>query len=116
MRTRFEDAASWPDETLILRGGASTVADLRDRLARDGSWSVFAAPGVPLGRLARSVRNSQIRMATLEALRTAGGSIRPTPGPPHHCDLWGLTAKQFDAILGGPVPNPVPKEVRWTSR
>jgi len=114
MKTRHADAASWPDETLILRGGEGSVPDLRDRLARDGSWSVFAAPDVAFGRLARSVRNSQVRTATLGALRTAGGSIRPSAGPPHHCDLWGLTAEQFDAILGDPVPNPVPRQARWT--
>jgi hypothetical protein len=99
-----------------LRGGASSVADLRDRLARDGSWSIFAAQGVLFERLARSVRNSQVRTATVGALRAAGGSILPSPGPPHHCDLWGLTAEQFDAILGDPVPNPVPKEARWAPR
>lgn len=116
VKRRVERAVSWPDETLILRGGTGSVADLRDRLARDGSWSVSAAPGVPIGRLARSVRNSQIRVTTLGVLRAAGGSIGPTAGPPYHCDLWGLTAEQFDAILGEPVPNPIPKEARWTPR
>lgn len=116
VKTGLEDPASWPDDTLILRGGTSTIADLRDRLARDGSWSVFAAPGRPLGLLARSVRNSQVRTATLGAVRAVGGSIRPTPGPPHHCDLRGLTAEQFDAILGDPIPNPVPKAARWMPR
>jgi len=116
VKTRLDDPASWPDETVIVRGGASTVDDLRDRLARDGSWSVSAAPGVPFARLAGSVRNSLVRTATLGALRISGGSIRPTSGPPYHCDLRGLTAEQLDAILGDPVPNPAPREARWTPR
>ena len=116
MSTRFEDPASWPDETLVLRGGEGGVAHLRDRLARDGSWPVFAAPVVSFARLAGSVRNGQIRTATLGAIRAAGGSIRPTSGPPYHCDLRGLTAEDFDAILGDPEPNPVPREARWTPR
>ena len=116
MTRRVDPTLSWPDATVIVRGGTGSIADLRDRLARDGSWSVFAAPGVPLDRLARSVRNSQVRMTTLGILRAAGGSIGPTAGPPHHCDLWGLTAEQFDAILGRPVPNPILTEARWTPR
>jgi hypothetical protein len=47
------------------------------------------------------------------AILKAGGSLQPSSGPPHHHDLYGLTPQQFDAILGVPEPNPVPKLDRW---
>ena len=36
----------------------------------------------------------------------AGGSLRPSPGPPHHHDLYGLTPQQFGATLSLVEPNP----------
>jgi hypothetical protein len=47
------------------------------------------------------------------AVRSAGGSLRLSAGPPYHCDLYGLTPQPFDAILSVPEPNPVPKPDRW---
>jgi hypothetical protein len=89
------------------------VQELADRLSRDGVWSVYTGPGLPLAELARSCRNNQVRRTTVGAILKAGGSLRPSSGPPYHHDLYGLTPRQFDAILSGPEPNPVPKPGRW---
>ena len=84
----------------------------RATLARR-SWSVFTDAGVPFPELVRSCRNNQVRRTTVGAILKAGGSLRPSSGPPHHHDLYGLTPQQFDAILGLPEPNPVQKPDRW---
>jgi hypothetical protein len=68
---------------------------------------------VPFAELVRSCRNNQIRHTTVGAILKAGGSLRPSPGPPHHHDLYGLTPQQFDAILSLVESNPVPKPDRW---
>ena len=106
---------TWPPDTIVVRcGNVQGVLELAERLSRDGSWSVFTGPGLPFTELARSCRNNQVRWTTVEAVLAAGGSLRPSPGPPHHHDLYGLTAQQFDAILSQPEPNPVPKTSRWS--
>ena len=109
------DPATWPASTIVVRcGSIQGTRELAERLSRDGSWSVFSGPGASLLELARSCRNNQIRRTTVHAVLAAGGSLRLSPGPPFHHDLFGLTPDQFDAILGVPAPNPVPKSVRWT--
>jgi len=108
------DPTTWPASTVVVRcGSAEGVWELAERLSRDGSWSVFTGSGVPFSELARSCRNNQVRRTTVQAVLAAGGSLRPSAGPPHHHDLWGLTPEQFDAILSPPEANPVPKEDRW---
>jgi len=109
------DPATWPSSAIVVRcGRAQGIRELAERLSREGSWSVFTGPGASFSKLARSCRNNQIRRTTVQAVLTAGGSLRPSPGPPHHHDLFGLTPEQFDAILSVPEPNPVPKPDRWT--
>ena len=109
------DPTTWPAHTIVVRcGSAQGVQELAERLSRDGSWSVFTGVGVTLVELARSCRNNQIRRTTVEAILKAGGSLRPSSGPPHHHDLYGLTPPKFDAILSLPEPNPVPRPDRWT--
>lgn len=108
-----DDASTWPIETLIVRGGIGGAWELAERRSSVGTWSVIAAPGAGLEALAASVRNSRLRVTTVGQLRAAHGWLRTTPGPPHHCDLGGLTASGFDAILGPPIPNPVPVHMRW---
>ena len=99
---------------MVVRcGSAQGPQELAERLSRDGSWSVFTGRDVPFSDLARSCRNNQVRRATVRAIVLAGGKLRPSPGPPHHHDLSGLTPDQLDAILGIPEPNPVAKEDRW---
>lgn len=108
-----DDPATWPLDTLVLRGGVGDALVLAEGRWRDGTWSVVAAPGVPFERLAASLRHNQVRATTVGQVRAAGGWLRPTPGPPFHCDLGGLTATRFDVILGVPEPNPVPMTARW---
>ena len=108
------DPTTWPPDTIVVRcGSAQGVHELAERLSRDGSWSVFTGAGVPFSELVRSCRNNQVRRTTVGAILKAGGSLRPSSGPPHHHDLYGLTPQEFDAILGLPEPNPIPKQDRW---
>jgi len=49
-------------------------------------------------------------------VRDAGGTLKPSRGsgaPPYHCDLVGLTAAAFDAILSPEERNPIPAPERW---
>jgi len=109
------EPATWPADTVVVRcGSAQGIQELTERLSRDGSWSVFTGPGVPLFELARSCRNNQVRRTTVAAILRVGGRLLQSPGPPHHHDLSGLTPQEFDAILSVPEPNPVPRPDRWT--
>ncbi len=106
--------ATWPASTIVVRCGSTQgVPDLAERLAQDGSWSVYTGPGIELEELARSCRNNRVRRTTIAAVLAGGGSLQPSEGPPHHHELRGLTAESFDAILGEPEPNPVATEDRW---
>lgn len=75
-----DDPTTWPIDTIIVRGGIGGARELAERRSASGTWSVVAAPSLPLEE---------------------------------HCDLGGLTAIDFDGILGPPVPNPVPAHSRW---
>jgi hypothetical protein len=115
MAVKGDDPTTWLAATIVVRcGSVQGTRELAERLSRDGSWSVFTAPGVTLQQLAHSCRNNQIRRTTVQAVLAAGGSLRPSSGPPYHHDLFGLTPEQFDAILSVPERNPVPKSDRWT--
>ena len=114
MPVDLRDPTTWPPDSIVVRcGSAQGVHELAERLSRDGTWSVFTDAGVPFPELVRSCRNNQVRRTTVLAILKAGGSLRPSSGPPHHHDLYGLTPQQFDAILGLPEPNPVQKPDRW---
>lgn len=90
-------------------------------------WTLGTRPIVEAFFHARFFLEMAVRYAMLEApprplpsgyaallyLYQAGGSLRPSSGPPHHHDLYGLTPQQFDAILSLAEPNPVPKPDRW---
>jgi hypothetical protein len=109
----IDEPELWPLDTLVLRGGVGGAYELAQRRSVDGTWSVVAASGLTVERLATSVRNNQVRVTTVGLVRAAGGWVRPSPGPPFHCDLGGLTAVAFDGILGPPIANPVPAALRW---
>ena len=61
-----------------------------------------------------SCRNGTLRQTTVGRVLAEGGTLRPSPGAPHHCDLQGLTPERFDAILGPEELNPWPVEQRWS--
>lgn len=110
------DPRTWPDATIVVRGGTRDVEHLANVMTRDGSWSVVSEPNTPFEVLARSVRNGTVRRTSVRRVLAAGGRLVPTRGPdapPFHCDLSGLTAGAFDAILGAAEPNPVPAKDRW---
>ncbi len=73
-------------------------------------------PGSPFGFLCASVRHGTVRHTTLGEVRASGGAVIPSRGsgtPPYHCDLVGLTAAGFDAILSPDERNPIPAQERW---
>ena len=85
-------------------------------MTRDGVWSVMSEPGLSFEVLCASVRHGTVRHTTLGQIREAGGSLTRSSGlgaPPCHCDLSGLTAAGFDAILGPEERNPIPAPERW---
>lgn len=111
------DPDSWPDETLILRGGIGRADDLARRVdSADEGWSVQAQPHVELRDLARFLPNNRFRRTTMGRLRTAGGSLATTPGPGYHRSLRGITPEAFDSILEDPESNPFPPEQRWPNQ
>jgi hypothetical protein len=111
-----KDSDSWPDATLVIRGGRRDAIHLANVMTRDGSWSVVSEPGLSFGALCASVRHGTVRRTTLGQVREAGGSLTPSRAagaPPHHCDLVGLTAAGLEAILGPEEQNPIPARERW---
>ena len=110
------DSDTWPDATLVVRGGRRDVIHLGNVMTRDGSWSVVSEPGLSFGVLCASVRHGTVRQTTLGQVRDAGGSLIPSYGsgaPPYHSDLVGLTAAGFDASLSPEERNPIPAPERW---
>src|SRR5437899_12028336 len=113
MAVDLADPATWPSSAIVVRcGSAQGIRELAERLSREGSWSVFTGPGASFSELARSCRNNQIRCTTVQAVLAAGGSLRPSPGPPHHHDLFALPPEQVDALPSVPAPHPVPNPDR----
>ena len=116
MAIDIHDPATWPDATLVVRGGVNRLEELRAAVQVGGGISVVSRPNLPFETLAASVPNNRVRRTTVARVLATGGSLDPTddPGdPPNHCNLFGLTPEQLDAILEAPEPNPVPKEQRW---
>ncbi len=110
------DPDKWPAATIVVRGGRRDVGHLANVMTRDGSWSVVSEPGLSFRVLCASVRHGTLHETTLGQVREAGGSLVPPYGsgaPPYHCDLVGLTAPAFDAILSPEERNPIPAAERW---
>lgn len=77
---------------------------------------VVSEPGLSFRVLCASVRHGTVRRTTIGQVREAGGSLMPSHGsdaPSYHCDLVGLTAAAFDAILSREEQNPIPAPERW---
>jgi hypothetical protein len=112
----IRDPRSWPDATVVVRGGVNLLEEIKSALQRFGGFSVVSWPDVAFIDLAASVRNNQLRRTTVKQVLDAGGWLIPTDGdgePPNHCNLFGLTAEDLDSILSEPEVNPVPKDKRW---
>jgi hypothetical protein len=78
------DPRSWPDATIVVRGGVNLPDEIRRTTVRQvhdaGGWLI---------------------------------ATRESDEPPNHCNLFGLTAEELDSILSEPEINPVPNEKRW---
>lgn len=111
------DPQTWPDDTVILRGGVGDASDLASRAdALGGGWSVQAQPGLDVIALAGFVPNNRVRRTTLGQVRKFGEYLVNTPGPGYHRSLRGMHAIMFDRILGEPELNPVAPTERWPNR
>ena len=100
--------ATWPDATIVMRGGEGKEKWLARVQDEDGSWSVQSDPGVSWDDLAGAIPQAFVRTTTLNAVRGKGGWLvwsHHGPGD-YHCDLFGLTPAAFDAILGPATRNP----------
>ena len=111
------DPQTWPDETVVLRGGIGDAWDLARKIDTDGGgWSVQAHPASEVVALARFVPNNRIRRTTLGRVREVGGYLVNATGPGYHRSLRGLSPIMFDRILGEPELNPVSPSERWPNR
>jgi len=111
------DPETWPDDTVILRGGIGDASDLARKVDMDGGgWSVQAQPSVDVVRLARFVPNNRFRRMTIGRVREVGGYVVISPGPGYHRSLRGVSPIMFDRILGEPELNPVAPSERWPNR
>ena len=114
--TNVNDPRTWPDATIVVRGGVNTLEELETAFRLGGAISVVSRPNLGFAALSASIRNNQVRRTTVSLVLAAGGRLVPTFGPnepPNHCDLFGLTAVQLDTILEKAEPNPAPKLDRW---
>lgn len=121
----FAQTRVWPDDTLVLRAGESTVDRLRnsgDDPEFPGEWafSVQAHPGADVERLLVGndgqpwFRHSKYRVTTLGRIRAESVnpsrclSESPVPDNDYHCNVVGLTPETFESILTRPsTDNPL---------
>lgn len=116
MALDINDPTTWPDATIVVRGGVNKLEELQAAVQVGGGISVVSRPNLSFATLAASVRNNQVRRTTVRSVLAAGGTLVPTfepDEPPNHCNLFGLTAEALDSILGPAEPNPVPIDRRW---
>lgn len=102
------DPSTWPDATIVVRGGEGKAKMLAKQQDLDGSWSVQSDPAASWDQLARAIPQVFVRTTSLSAVRALGGwLVWSHLGPSgYHCDLFGLTPAQFDSILGEATRNP----------
>ena len=103
------DPSTWPCATIVVRGGEGRVKMLaKQQDSTDGSWSVQSDPNASWDQLARAIPQVFVRTTSLTAVRALGGWLKWSHQGPgdYHCDLFGLTPAQLDAILEEAVRNP----------
>lgn len=92
-----KDTPSWPDSTIIVRGGEGRASWLARTVDLDGRCSVQADPAASFEDLAACLPHSRVRRTTLGALRAAGGALDVSHGrSDYHCDLHGVSPAVFD--------------------
>jgi hypothetical protein len=103
-----------PDEALVVRGGRNQPDDLRRGIRTHPSGvtgaSVECAEGLTIEELARAIPHGHVGVATVGAIRAAGGDVVRTSGrSPNHATLTGLSPEQASALLTPTRPNPAQK-------
>lgn len=112
-----------PDEALVVRGGgclpenfAKGTGVALDAAGKLQDVSVNSAAVLLLEELTASnaqtgypgIRNRQVGVTTVAAIRAAGGEVTPSPTRtnPNHAALSGLTPEQASDLFRPPVANP----------
>jgi len=112
-----------PEDALVIRGGLnlpeSFVKGSGVRIGPSGKLegvSVNAAPDKSAAELTApnpkngypGIRNNQIGITTVGAVRAAGGEVTPSPTRtnPHHATLSGVTPQQVSELFCPTIANP----------
>jgi hypothetical protein len=112
-----------PDDAFVVRGGQNLPENFAQgsgiSVGTEGTLqgvSVNAAPGLSVQELAApnpqtgypGIRNNQVGVATVGAIRACGGDVVPSPTRtnPNHATLSGLTPQQASDLFRPTVANP----------
>lgn len=103
-----------PDEALVVRGGRNLPADIKRGTTTHPSGvtgvSVECEEGLSVKELAAALPHGQVGVATVGAVRAAGGDVMRTSGRgPHHATLVGLSPEEVSRLLTPTLPNPAKK-------
>lgn len=101
------------DSVVLVRGGTNTA----DRFANgsgvtsDGAGNlsgVSVNSGQTVEDAAAGIKNNQIGVSSVGAVRNAGGTVTraPTPNNPSHCLIGGCTADVFSDLFTPTIKNP----------
>lgn len=110
-------ATALPDDALVVRGGAKITPESIERgtaMHPSGivGFSTQSAPGASLEDLSQYIRNNQVGVTTVGAIREAGGAVTQTSGWGLHATVSGLDPATAAGLFGESIPNPVPRESR----
>jgi hypothetical protein len=112
-----------PDETLVVRGGQCLPENFANgsgvQIGAEGKLdgvSVNAAPGLSVADLTANdpgtgypgIRNNQVGVTTVGAVRAAGGEVTPSPTQTNsrHATMSGITAEQAAGLFRPTATNP----------
>ena len=100
-----------PDEAIVVRGGRNRPEDVRRSIGTHPSGvtgiSVECGQGLSVKELSASIPHGQVGVATVGAIREAGGDVIRTSGrSPYHATLTGLTPNEIGLLLTPTIPNP----------
>jgi len=111
-----------PDDALVVRGGTMQSRDLdhnacdhRDEFPGEWAISVWSAPDLDVDALTKAspIRNRQICVTTVGALREIGHDVVPSNEFPHadlklDADPSEALWEQLRQVFGTPTDNPNP--------
>jgi hypothetical protein len=112
-----------PDDALVVRGGRNLPENFSMgsgvKIGPEGKWegmSVNSAAGLSVADLTApnevtgypGIRNGQVGVTTVGAVRAAGGEVTPSPSRTNqnHATLSGLKPTQAGELFRPTVPNP----------